>query len=441
VAIGGVKLDRGCRRDVYDCLHATQASAGQTFRKGRDKMTVGKVLDYCRLQERPPGNHLKAGIASMSKPVNDTEQFVLGLCLRSVLTPWCYNNPKGKHGDELCDVLVVCEPHIIIVSVKAVERKGGEPTLVDHERWQRKAVDASVRQIYGAEKWLTSATRVVRSDGSPGLLLPAKDSRKVHRIAVAFGCPEGCMVSSGEFGKGYVHVLTETGVHEILGELDTITDLADYLAAKEELVARGCAVIQTGTQGDLLAWYLHNGRSFPGDANLLHVDDTVWEGPRTSPEFQRRKEADRESYAWDHMIEYLSRRDLRSSTEVGPDLTDIEIALRVMARETRLSRRILGRGLGNFHSQRRERPLRSRVMMGTSGVIYVLVRFFKEESLEQRQAALVNRCFSARHEVGSGTIASASASRNTSRKFGRSLTWCISTSGTGLPLTMRRPPC
>jgi hypothetical protein len=160
-------------------------------------------------------------------------------------------------------------------------------------RWQRKAIDASVRQIYGAEKWLASATRVVRSDGSPGLLLPPKDGRKVQRIAIGFGCPEGGAVSSGEFGKGYVHVLTETGVHEILGELDTISDLVDYLAAKEDLAARGCAVIQTGTQADLLAWYLHNGRTFPGEANLLYADDTLWNGLRNSPEFQRRKEPTR----------------------------------------------------------------------------------------------------------------------------------------------------
>jgi hypothetical protein len=90
----------------------------------------------------------------MSSPVNETEQFVLDLCRRSVLAPWCYNNPRGKDGDELCDVLVVCDPHVIVVSVKAIEKKDREPTVVDFNRWQRKAIDASVRQIYGAQKWL-----------------------------------------------------------------------------------------------------------------------------------------------------------------------------------------------------------------------------------------------------------------------------------------------
>ncbi|MEA2709674.1 MAG: hypothetical protein QOF78_2275 [Phycisphaerales bacterium] len=34
--------------------------------------------------------------------VNESEAFVLRLCQKSILSPWCYNNPRGKDGDELC---------------------------------------------------------------------------------------------------------------------------------------------------------------------------------------------------------------------------------------------------------------------------------------------------------------------------------------------------
>src|ERR1700726_268298 len=106
-------------------------------------------------------------ITTMSTaPVNKTEEFVLGVCQRSFLSLWCYNNPKGKDNDELCDVLVVCDPFVIIVSVKEIQLKTDEPTQVHHERWTRKAVEASVSQIYGAERWLASAARVIRADGS-----------------------------------------------------------------------------------------------------------------------------------------------------------------------------------------------------------------------------------------------------------------------------------
>ena len=42
---------------------------------------------------------------------------------------------------------------------KVAEKKPGLPTEVQYKRWERKAVDASVRQIYGAQKWLASAPR------------------------------------------------------------------------------------------------------------------------------------------------------------------------------------------------------------------------------------------------------------------------------------------
>ena len=36
--------------------------------------------------------------------VNSTEQFVFELCERTLLSSWCYSNPMGKDGDELCDI-------------------------------------------------------------------------------------------------------------------------------------------------------------------------------------------------------------------------------------------------------------------------------------------------------------------------------------------------
>src|SRR5205823_4811264 len=117
-------------------------------------------------------------------------------------------------------------------------------------RWTRKAVEASVSQIYGAERWLASAPRVTRADGSPGLPLPPLPDRKVYRIAVAFGSRGEVGINSGDFGKGFVHVLTEDSFQDILNELDTITDMVEYLAAKEAFAAN-CAMILQGSENDL----------------------------------------------------------------------------------------------------------------------------------------------------------------------------------------------
>jgi hypothetical protein len=76
---------------------------------------------------------------------------------------------------------------VIIISVEEVQYQSDKDPGVAHRRWEREAVDASVKQIYGAQRWLANATRLVRKDGSHGLRLPPPDTRRVYRIAVAIG--------------------------------------------------------------------------------------------------------------------------------------------------------------------------------------------------------------------------------------------------------------
>lgn len=334
-------------------------------------------------------------------PVNKTEEFVLGVCRRSFLSLWCYNNPRGKDDDELCDVLLVCGPSVTIVSVKEIGLKE-DPSEVHFDRWTRKAVDASVSQIYGAERWLASAPRVVRGDGSPGLALPPLADRKVYRIAVAFGSRGEVGIRSGDFGKGFVHVLTEESFQDILNELDTVTDLVEYLAKKEEFAAR-CSMVLQGSEKDLLGWYLFQGRAFPEEATLMIVNDDIWAGLRGRPEYRLRKEADKESYTWDRLIDILSDPEAKPVGEAGAELSDFELALRVMARETRFARRILGRATREFFEQARAGVLRSRIMFSScSEVLYVVAYFRAGEQDRDRIAELYTRCVLARQKVGQG---------------------------------------
>jgi hypothetical protein len=51
--------------------------------------------------------------------VNQSEEYLARLCRRSFLSLWSYPTPQGKNaGKELCDCLVVCDPDVIIFSVK-----------------------------------------------------------------------------------------------------------------------------------------------------------------------------------------------------------------------------------------------------------------------------------------------------------------------------------
>jgi hypothetical protein len=58
--------------------------------------------------------------------VTQSEALVEELCNRSFLSLWGFANPKGKAGKEVCDFLVVCDPDVIIFSVKEIGLKDAE---------------------------------------------------------------------------------------------------------------------------------------------------------------------------------------------------------------------------------------------------------------------------------------------------------------------------
>jgi hypothetical protein len=119
-------------------------------------------------------------------PLNPAELFVARHCEGSFLSLWGMANPNGKHaGKELCDYIVVCDPDVIIVSVKEVGL-ASEPTKIEAERWRRKAIEESVKQVYGAER-LIAGRKAISSPSGRSVKLPARDTRCIHRVCVAFG--------------------------------------------------------------------------------------------------------------------------------------------------------------------------------------------------------------------------------------------------------------
>lgn len=334
----------------------------------------------------------------MSAPLTASEQFTYDICTNSFLSLWCYNNPLGKKGKELCDVLVVCDPDVVVFSVKDIAIENPDDH-VKQERWQRKAVDASLKQLYGASKWLHSATHVIHADGSQGISFPPRDARRIHRVAVAFGSDGECSISSGDFGKGHVHVLTEQTLINILAELDTITDFVHYLTAKERFLTHGGAIAINGTEADLLGLYIHGGRTFPDNTDFLIVDSGIWDEVCSKPEFKARKVEDEVSYKWDHLIEVLAGNRGHDNSEFGLAFTDRELIARGMAREDRFCRRLLSNGLCGFLRDAKAGKTRSRIMQSPSRCLYVLAYFSKDEDRDVRLHELSSRCLIARHKV------------------------------------------
>jgi hypothetical protein len=323
--------------------------------------------------------------------MNKSEELVYKLCRNSFLPMWSYANPKGKNDKELCDVLIVCEPDIIILSVKDIELTNSGDISVDWKRWQKKAIEESYAQIYGAEKWIKRATHVITKEGRRSLPFPQSDRRKIHRIAVALGGKRQVPIYFGEFGNGFVHVFDEYSLDIIIKTLDTITDFIEYLNEKEFLAISGIQTIFLGYEEDLLALYIHNNRVFPINLNSLLISEGLWSDVTKKPEFIAKREEDLISYVWDNMIESFCKDYYENNLEFKSSLTDIEKSMRTMAMENRFNRRILGRAFFEFLTQKSE--IRSRCILSPSGVSYVFLTCSPDEDRKYRISELGARCF------------------------------------------------
>lgn len=89
----------------------------------------------------------------MATGITPSEQFVFHVCRESFLSLWSCANPRGKTaGKELTDILVVCDPDIVLVSAKEIGLSKTDDPIVQWQRWRKKAIEESADQLYGAER-------------------------------------------------------------------------------------------------------------------------------------------------------------------------------------------------------------------------------------------------------------------------------------------------
>jgi len=333
---------------------------------------------------------------------NRAEEFAFNICKNTFLSLWSYANPQGKKEKELCDILVVCEENIIIFSVKEIKLTESSDVTTDWERWNRRAVEESSKQIYGAERWIKNSPYAIRSDGKRGLPLPEAKDQIIYRIAVALGGENKVPMFYGDLGKGFVHVFDETSFILTLQELDTISDFIDYLSAKEELYTSFTRTPLLAGEENLLALYLSEGRKFPTNFDSLLIVNNIWESFVLNPSYINKEKADVDSYVWDRLIEHFCKNALNNNLEFVT-LNQTERALRILAKENRFSRRILGKAFNNFLES--SKKIESRMVKSPSGVVYVFLALPHGEDREFRKATLGNLCFVARGiNQGSDTV-------------------------------------
>lgn len=321
----------------------------------------------------------------------DSERFLIEKAENTFLNLWCIpntfidkkQNGKGT-GKELCDVLAICGDDVIIFSDKATEWPSGD-LKVAWNRWYRKTISNSIRQISGAARWINEHPDRIFLDAACTkplpMPMPPAERRRVHGIVVANGAAQqakeyfgggiGSFVLSpgaGDTGEIpftigdnnpdgiFVHVLTEATLEIVLGQLDTITDLCDYLSAKEELVRSGRLIAAAGEE-ELLAIFLTNmtldGRhGFPSpsgsewrDGERVMLDEGFWSELKSDDRYKWKKDADKVSYIWDYLIKTFTDNILGGTllkVEGWDEEYSHEVGVRYMALAPRIQRRVLG---------------------------------------------------------------------------------------------------
>jgi len=171
--------------------------------------------------------------------------------------------------------------------------------------------------------------------------------------------------------KGFVHVFDDTGLDVVLHELDTASDFVAYLVDREQFIRSGRLLMASG-EDDLLAHYLtevdgFSWRSFliPDDPQAqVIIPEGDWEQLQKDTAWIARKRADEVSYVWDDVIERFNSCILDGSSSAYPfaDFTSQELAVRAMAREPRLHRRVLASALGDFVRNRHADAIIARVV-------------------------------------------------------------------------------
>ena len=354
----------------------------------------------CEERERPVDYGQGRNPVVKAKGTTTAERRLQRLAEHSFLSLWSYPNlfiDKGSSkckGQELCDLLVVFDRHVLIFSDKDIAYAQTKRRDVAWRRWFKQAVLKSSRQVYGAERWLKQyPSRIYLDRGCTQafpLALPSPDEMIVHRIVVAHGASDWCKRELGGTGslmiapsvigeahydltapmrpftigqvnpdKGFVHVFDDTTLDIVMRTLDTITDFANYLQRKERFIVSGKLAFAAG-EDDLLAFYLKDLNDggehdfvVEQDFDSVAIDEGFWREFSRHPQHLAQIEADKVSYFWDELIERFSRNILADTQYYTsqPGVKHAEQVVRFMAKETRTRRRLLARSLLEFVQQ------------------------------------------------------------------------------------------
>ncbi len=317
-------------------------------------------------------------VINKSSGVTNTERMLAEFCERSFLKLWSYPNPCKDDGRELCDLLAVFGEYVFIF----FDRANQLPEVPDKnpqvlwDRWKRNVIDRQVKTAHGAERYIRSG-RPIFLDAKGTTPFPLTiDPQKavVHKIIVAHGAKEACEQASeqniyGSLAITYcesdggsthpfhieidkrnpVHIFDSHNLPIVLGELDTVSDLSDYLDEKLRAVAKFDSLVYCGEE-DLLGHYLLNYDKTTeqhiigtkrDDVNGVMIGEGEWHDFIKTDLYKNTKNEDRVSYFWDELIQRTCQNALDGTLRGNSDLLRGESAIFDMVKEPRFIRRSL----------------------------------------------------------------------------------------------------
>jgi len=383
---------------------------------------------------------------SKSQGFTRTERLLAAFSERTFLNLWTYPNVFKDDGHELCDLLAVFENHVFIFFDREnkLSLSPDKEPLVLWQRWKRNVIDRQVRTAHGAERYIRSR-RPIFLDSKNEVPFPLSfdlDKIVVHKIIVAHGAKEACQRFSGDnvygsLGIRYctnveespvpfvvdidknspVHIFDSHNLPVVLGELDTVYDLTEYLDAKLAAISALDHLLYCGEE-DLLAHYLLNvdrrtGQHFIGTAdpkiNYVMIGEGEWLDFSRTEMYRRTKRENEVSYLWDDLIQRTCKNALNGTLMGNSDVFRGQSAILEMAKEPRFFRRALAeqilRSIENF-PENLGRLARSVSFMPsfykTKGYVFFQLKAdqatrMKPDYREKRQAMLEIACAAAKN--------------------------------------------
>jgi hypothetical protein len=314
---------------------------------------------------------------------NIGEDFVNGIAFNSFIEHWCYPSPKDESGDkkEICDLLILFDGNMIIISVKNYEFKDF------YSRYFRRTIEKAVKQIYGAERKLMNGDKDIYIKHPKRVIerFPKERIKNIHRVIINLG--EGVRFypfNQETKDEKFITLLDKEAFQTIVQELDTIPDFLEYLRKRELLFANKTvtilpgdeddfpaetalqffeyaqkqfnpnekqSILISGTEHDILAHYLKNERTFPEyiqskEYNGMFVQlDGNWADFNQRKQVKEKRDLDKNSYFLDELVK---REILTNINEKS-----IELATAIMS-FNRFDRRVISNNFLEFFDTYKE---------------------------------------------------------------------------------------